>query len=79
VLADLLTQPSDRASLIDRFLSPPLYSTGYDMGFGTLYTAVYRPGDLSIEYHWPGSTWSHTVPGFASGQHQVTLGSYAPR
>jgi predicted choloylglycine hydrolase len=78
VLADLLAQPIDLEPLVDRFLSPPLYSTGYDMGFGTLYTAVYRPADLSIGYHWPGSVWPHTVPGFASGQHRVTLGSYAP-
>jgi predicted choloylglycine hydrolase len=82
VLADLLARPLspplDLASLVDRFLLPPLYSTGYDMGLGTLYTAVYRPGDLSIEYRWPGSVWPHTVHGFASGQHHVSLGTYAP-
>jgi predicted choloylglycine hydrolase len=78
VLADLLVQPVDRPSLVDRFLSPPLYSTGYDMGFGTLYTAVYSAASGSIEYRWPGSVRPHTLPGFATGQHQVALGSYAP-
>jgi predicted choloylglycine hydrolase len=78
VLADLLAQPLDLDPVVDRFLAPPLYSTGYDLGFGTLYTAVYRPAAGSIEYRWPGSVWPHTVPGFASGQHHVSLGGYAP-
>ena len=30
------------------FLDPPLYSRGFERGFGTLYTAVYRPGELVV-------------------------------
>jgi len=62
-------------SLVARFLEPPLHSTTFDLGFGTLYTAVYRPDDLSVEYRWRGSTWRHTIDTFTSGEHQVTLGS----
>lgn len=41
-----LTQPA----LEQAFLSPPLFATGYDHGFGTVYTAVYRPvaGAMSL-------------------------------
>ncbi len=61
--------------LAARFLTPPLYSTAYEMGFGTLYTALYQPADLAIEYRWPGSTWRHSVRDFSTGQHAVVLGA----
>ncbi len=37
-----------------RFLSPPLYSTQYARSFGTLYTALYRPGAAGFSLIWPG-------------------------
>jgi hypothetical protein len=54
---------------------PPLHSDAYEVGFGTLYTAVYRPAELAIEYRWPGSSWKHTIGSFADGQHEVVLGA----
>jgi hypothetical protein len=59
---------------VTRFLEPPLRSAAYELGFGTLYTAVYRPADLAIEYRWPGSSWKHSIGSFASGRHKVVLG-----
>ena len=35
------------------YLRDPLYATKFDHGFGTLYTAVLRPDERSITYHWP--------------------------
>jgi predicted choloylglycine hydrolase len=73
-LTSVLGDPGvDLAGLADRFLAPPLYSTGYALGFGTLYTAVYRPVDLAVEYRWPGSSWRHSIPGFTNGEHRVVL------
>jgi len=60
--------------LVAAFLEPPLYAGHHDHGFGTLYTAVYRPADLTFEYRWPGSSWRHSIGSFSSGQHQVVLG-----
>jgi hypothetical protein len=51
------------------------HSDAYELGFGTLYTAVYRPAELAIEYRWPGSSWKHTIGSFADGQHEVVLGA----
>ena len=51
----LKDEPADK--FIAAFLRPPLYSTAFDNGFGTLYTAVYRPTKGVAEYHWPGDTW----------------------
>jgi len=60
--------------LVERFLTPPLRSTAYELGFGTLYTAVYRPADLTLDYRWPDSVWRHSLPTFANGAHEATLG-----
>ncbi len=73
-LAALVESP-DLDVLADRFLHPPLYSTTFELGFGTLYTAVYRPDDLSVEFRWPGSAWRHAIDTFASSEHEVLLGS----
>ncbi len=40
------------------FLRPPLRSIDYANGFGTLYTADYRPDSGEVHYRWPGTTWS---------------------
>ena len=48
-------------TFIGAFLKPPLYSTAYGRGFGTLYTSVYWPARGIAEYRWPGETWSHKV------------------
>ena len=56
------------------FLEPPVYAGHHEHGLGTLYTAVYRPADLTLEYRWPGSSWRHSIGSFSSGQHQVVLG-----
>jgi predicted choloylglycine hydrolase len=75
LLASLVDDPGlDLEQLVGRFLEPPLRSAAYEAGFGTLYTAVYRPAELAIEYRWPGSSWQHTVGSFADGQHEVVLG-----
>lgn len=74
VLADLLYPKAvDLEQLVARFLQPPLYSAAYERGFGTLYTAIYRPAELTVDYRWPGSSWSHSIGSFASGQHEVVL------
>lgn len=40
--------------LAERFLAPPLHSRGFGSGFGTVYTALYRPQARSVELRWPG-------------------------
>ena len=76
LLASLVGDPDlDLEQLVGRFLEPPLRSDAYELGFGTLYTAVYRPAELAIEYRWPGSSWKHTIGSFADGQHEVVLGA----
>ena len=56
-LFDLLEERPDPAAAVAAFLSPPLYNTAYSRGFGTIYTAAYRPALGVVDYVWPGSTW----------------------
>ncbi len=40
-------------AFINAFEYAPLFVSGYDEGFGTLYTAVYNPQLKAMEYRWP--------------------------
>ena len=53
----LLARNPDPDTAISAFLRPPLYNTAYAKGFGTMYTAAYRPDEGVVDYVWPGSTW----------------------
>jgi len=56
---------------IGAFLKPPLYSTAYAAGFGTLYTAVYRPRQRGMEIRWPGSTWQFSLDNFRPAARRI--------
>lgn len=53
-LLDQLYNPSSSIdSFIHAFEYAPLFATDYEEGRGTLYTAIYNPTMLSVEYRWP--------------------------
>jgi predicted choloylglycine hydrolase len=56
LLNSLQHQPEVDA-FVAEFLAPPLYATAYEQGFGTMYTAVYRPSEGVADFVWPTSTW----------------------
>ncbi len=45
-------------AVVDAVLRAPIRSTDFAAGFGSLYAAAYRPRAGSLEYHWPGRTWT---------------------
>ncbi|MDN5766851.1 MAG: C45 family autoproteolytic acyltransferase/hydrolase [Humibacillus sp.] len=59
-LNQLLDEDTPRHLLVDAFLEQPLRADQYTAGFGTLYTAAYRPAAGSVTYRWPGETWVRT-------------------
>jgi predicted choloylglycine hydrolase len=70
---DLLDDPGlDRRCFIEAFLAPPLHSTEYAGGFGTLYTAAYFPTEGSVEYRWPGELWKQSFDDFRQDTRTVT-------
>jgi predicted choloylglycine hydrolase len=60
---------------VDAFLEPPLLNDDFDHGFGTLYTAVHRPADGTVEYRWPGERWLQSFDAFAEGERAVSVQS----
>lgn len=62
-------EPQDR--FVHAFLRPPLYSLAFDRGFGTLYTAAYRPARGEAVYQWPGADWTQSFDAFAEGRRRV--------
>ena len=66
----LLDDPEmTRDRFVSAFLEPPLYSTAFSSGFGTIYTAAYHPAEGRAEYLWPGHTLSQTFDDFVETQH----------
>ena len=61
------------------FLEPPLYATEFARGFGTLYTAVYRPSSRSVSYRWPEESWHQSLASFTPGTRTVRLSEGADR
>ena len=71
----------NEASLVEAFHRTPLYSTNYSQNFGTVYTAVFKPLERTMAYHWPneklehGEKWAHGFDTFNEGEKVITLGN----
>lgn len=55
----------DGISVSDAFLKKPLYNTLFKEGFGTLFTAVYRPAEGVVETRWPDVSVRQTFDNFS--------------
>ncbi|MFK5998711.1 MAG: C45 family autoproteolytic acyltransferase/hydrolase [Rhodobacterales bacterium] len=71
LLQRLTLHREPEAKFIGAFLKPPLYSTAFDRGFGTLYTAVYRPKRGQMELRWPRATWALDINAFVEGARSI--------
>jgi predicted choloylglycine hydrolase len=71
---ELLGDPTTTAATFeDAFLREPLFSTAYASGFGTLYTAAYRPVSGRVRYRWPAFTWELGFDRFDEAEHTEVL------
>jgi predicted choloylglycine hydrolase len=59
--------------VVEAFLQAPLYNTRFAEGFGTLYTAAYRPTEGSVQLHWPNDK---ILQSFDNFQEQYKLIQY---
>ncbi len=71
LLQRLTLHKEPKHRFISAFLRPPLYSTAFDRGFGTLYTAVYEPRARVMSLCWPGTTWTQNLRDFHEEARQV--------
>lgn len=61
----MLTKKGIKAqALADAFLKKPLYNNLFKEGFGTLFTAVYRPAEGTVETRWPSVSVKQTFADF---------------
>jgi predicted choloylglycine hydrolase len=70
VLALLRAPGMTRERLVRAFLEPPVYSTAFPSGFGTIYTAAYFPAEGRAEYRWPDFAWEQSFEEFSEGEHR---------
>lgn len=75
LLRELTMHVETAERFVSAFLRPPLYSTAFAAGYGTLYTAEYRPGDLSVTLHWPGTRWRLSLEGFTPDRRFIAYAS----
>ncbi len=58
-------------SVIHGMLEAPVFQDAYALGYGTLYTAVYRPQDLSATLLWRGESWQQQIAHFTDGTRTI--------
>ena len=75
LLQRLTLHPDTQEKFIGAFLKPPLYSTAFSSGFGTLYTAAYRPRRGEVDINWPGRTWNKGFAAFPEDHVRVVFPS----
>ena len=83
VLEKALSASAKTSGVLASFLRPPVYQTSYGRGYGTLYTALYRPGDASVELVWPGAVWRQSCADFTDELRYIRFndgdsGGFAP-
>ena len=74
-LEELLAAGADVPGVVAACLRPPLYATRFGEGFGTLYTAEYRPDEGVARFHWPGQTWQHSLASLGTDSVSLRLGA----
>ncbi len=64
--------------LVAGFRRPPIFNTSYARGFGTLYTAVYRPLAASVDFLWPGAGWHFHPENFHESSLSIDYSADSP-
>ncbi len=57
-LNELLSGTPSSRQLVSAMLAPPVRNDQFEAGFGTLYTAEYRPAAGVAAWHWPETSWT---------------------
>ena len=73
-LEKLLAEGAGVPAVVAACLRSPLYASRFHQGFGTLYTAEYRPAEGIARYHWPTRTWEHSLAKVDDQTLQLRLG-----
>ncbi len=69
----LMDSSTNQETIVKAFLAPPLYSMRYTEGFGTVFTAIYRPQENYVELKWPNNSIQQTFENFKEQQITITF------
>lgn len=78
LLNRLTMHPETQDRFISMFLRPPLYSTAFSSGFGTLFTAAYMPAEGEMQVWWPHHVWTHSFESFTAGSQFILIPDAVP-
>jgi len=70
-LRDALAYGASPDSVVQTMLQAPVFQDAYAKGYGTLYTAVYSPQDLSATLLWRGEVWQQQIGNFTDGSRTI--------
>jgi predicted choloylglycine hydrolase len=72
----IMTDSDETAEgLLAGFLRPPVFNSAYHRGFGTLYTAVYKPHQTTVDYLWPNQHWHFGMDNFSEQHCEIAFAS----
>ena len=63
--------PGSAEDAIAALLRPPLYQSSWLRGYGTLYSAAYRPRSGSVDLWWPNERWTQSLTAFTPGSRTI--------
>lgn len=78
VLMQALRQVDSGEALLRQMLRPPVFQTSFARGYGTLYTAVYRPVAGTAELVWQDFRWPQSHADFREGACVASYGDAHP-
>ena len=74
-LQQLMADGLPLAQAAQALLQPPLYQSHWTRGYGTLYSAVYRPARGRVTLSWPGAQWVQHIKSIAPGGRDLQYGA----
>lgn len=69
----LLNSSFTSGEVINGLLQKPLYQDAWLRGYGTLYSAVYRPISQNVELWWPNEYWKQQIHIFEEEKRTIRL------
>jgi predicted choloylglycine hydrolase len=73
LLTNLDNPYETQATFLSHFLTPPLYQTRFEKGFGTLYTAQYFPKEKKVGFYWQQKQIFQSFENFESKHFTIEL------
>ena len=70
---------SGLGQMVESFLAEPVWRDPARHGWGTLYTACYRPAEAALSLRWRGSEWRQGVHAFETGKRTIEFRGGGPR